>query len=285
MLCSALYSLPLLPNQTHADGGGSVYEYDEEIEVSPEDEAALAAFMAPDADSYRQRTLADLVLERIREKQAEQGVSEIPRCVRLSNCVFGGVGGREQGSVCIAGSGGGVSMGAHRARNAVLVYGRGSSPCGGHCLPAEVADLQQRAAGRAHWAVPAVTLPAAAHAPHIHPLKFQSWIGCPAGILPLCSFLPHLLPSQLTDFCLSACVPACARHGVCREGQEFVPDELDPKVVEVYQGVGKVLSRYTAGKVSPARQLGLASLPALPGLPACAGLPPHAPLAPCTALG
>ncbi|EFN54310.1 hypothetical protein CHLNCDRAFT_135512 [Chlorella variabilis] len=98
-----------------SDGGGSVYEYDEEIEVSPEDEAALAAFMAPDADSYRQRTLADLVLERIREKQAEQGVSEIPR-----------------------------------------------------------------------------------------------------------------------------------------EGQEFVPDELDPKVVEVYQGVGKVLSRYTAGKVPKA---------------------------------
>lgn len=30
----------------------------------------------------------------------------------------------------------------------------------------------------------------------------------------------------------------------------MIPDELDPKVVEVYQGVGKVLSRYTSGKVS-----------------------------------
>lgn len=98
-----------------SDGGGSVYEYDEEIEVSPEDEAALAAFMAPDADSYQQRTLADLVLERIREKQKEQGVTEIPR-----------------------------------------------------------------------------------------------------------------------------------------DGQELIPSELDPKVVEVYQGVGKVLSRYTSGKVPKA---------------------------------
>ena len=65
------------------DGGGSVYEYGEEIEVSAEDEAALAAFLPPDADAYQQRTLADLVLERIREKQAEQGVSEIPRWVGL----------------------------------------------------------------------------------------------------------------------------------------------------------------------------------------------------------
>lgn len=98
-----------------SDGGGSVYEYDEEIEVSAEDEAALAAFMAPGADNYKQKTLADLVLERIREKQAEQGVSELPR-----------------------------------------------------------------------------------------------------------------------------------------EGQDYIPEELDPKVVEVYQGVGKVLSRYTAGKVPKA---------------------------------
>lgn len=71
--------VPRPARRTRADGGGSVYEYDEEIEVSPEDEAALAAFMAPDADSYQQRTLADLVLERIREKQKEQGVTEIPR--------------------------------------------------------------------------------------------------------------------------------------------------------------------------------------------------------------
>lgn len=101
-----------------SDGGyasDDAYEYDEEIEVSPEDEAALAAFMAPGADSYHQKTLADMVLEKIRERQAAAGVSELPR-----------------------------------------------------------------------------------------------------------------------------------------EGSEMIPDELDPKVVEVYQGVGKVLSRYTAGKVPKA---------------------------------
>lgn len=33
------------------------------------------------------------------------------------------------------------------------------------------------------------------------------------------------------------------------EGEEVLPEGLDSKVVEVYQGVGKVMSRYTAGKV------------------------------------
>lgn len=47
--------------------------------------------------------------------------------------------------------------------------------------------------------------------------------------------------------CLRPCLPACLL--ACRDGQELLPSELDPKVVEVYQGVGKVLSRYTSGKV------------------------------------
>lgn len=47
-------------------------------------------------------------------------------------------------------------------------------------------------------------------------------------------------------FC-PACLPLCDR-----EGGDIIPDELDPKVVEVYQGVGKVLSRYKSGKVRPA---------------------------------
>lgn len=34
--------------------------------------------------------------------------------------------------------------------------------------------------------------------------------------------------------------------------EEAIPDGLDPKVVEVYRGVGQVLSRYTAGKVPKA---------------------------------
>lgn len=81
---------PLVPSpryaaarpSTTADGGyasDDAYEFDEEIEVSPEDEAALAAFMAPGADSYHQKTLADMVLEKIRERQAAAGVAELPR--------------------------------------------------------------------------------------------------------------------------------------------------------------------------------------------------------------
>ena len=64
-----------------ADGGGSAYEYEEEIEVSPEDEAALAAFLAPGAADYRQRTLSDLILEKIRQHQEERGLETVPRCV------------------------------------------------------------------------------------------------------------------------------------------------------------------------------------------------------------
>ena len=49
-----------------------------------------------------------------------------------------------------------------------------------------------------------------------------------------------------------ACLPACARSGR-REGEGPVPLGLDPKVVEVYRGVGKLLSRYKAGKVGGGR--------------------------------
>ena len=39
------------------------------MEISPEDEAAMAAFLNPMA---RQRTLADIILEKIQEKQRRQ---------------------------------------------------------------------------------------------------------------------------------------------------------------------------------------------------------------------
>ncbi len=42
---------------------------EEEVEISPEDEAAMAAFLNPMA---RQRTLADIILEKIQEKQRRQ---------------------------------------------------------------------------------------------------------------------------------------------------------------------------------------------------------------------
>lgn len=37
--------------------------------------------MAPNAEDYRQRTLSDLILEKIRERQGEAGLSAIPRYV------------------------------------------------------------------------------------------------------------------------------------------------------------------------------------------------------------
>lgn len=46
-------------------GPGSVWD-EEEYEISPEDEAALAAFMRPGA---KQRTLADVVAEKLAQAQ------------------------------------------------------------------------------------------------------------------------------------------------------------------------------------------------------------------------
>lgn len=65
-----------------SDPGSQWEEYDEDDEleeISPEDEAALAAFMAPNAADYQQKTLTDIILEKIREKQQQAGLSEIPR--------------------------------------------------------------------------------------------------------------------------------------------------------------------------------------------------------------
>ena len=62
-----------------SDGGFDLAGGLEEEEVSPEDEAVLAAFLAPGAADYRQKTLSELVMERIRERQGEQGLVELPR--------------------------------------------------------------------------------------------------------------------------------------------------------------------------------------------------------------
>lgn len=43
-------------------------EWGADIEVAPEDEAAVAAFLNPGAE--RQKTLADIILDKIREKEA-----------------------------------------------------------------------------------------------------------------------------------------------------------------------------------------------------------------------
>lgn len=44
---------------------------EEEVDISPEDEAAMAAFLTPMA---KQRTLADIILEKIEEKKQRQAL-------------------------------------------------------------------------------------------------------------------------------------------------------------------------------------------------------------------
>ena len=46
---------------------------DEEVDISPDEEAAMAAFLNPLA---KQRTLADIILEKIEEKQQRQSMPD-----------------------------------------------------------------------------------------------------------------------------------------------------------------------------------------------------------------
>lgn len=57
------------------DDAGGEEAYDEgwsEEEVSPEDEAALAAFAVPDRARRESRSLSDIILEKIAAKEAAQ---------------------------------------------------------------------------------------------------------------------------------------------------------------------------------------------------------------------
>ncbi|GAB4821947.1 hypothetical protein N2152v2_008993 [Parachlorella kessleri] len=55
-------------------------EYDEELEeLGVEDEAALAAFMAHQGAGAKQRTLSEMILDKIRQAQQDKGLTEIPR--------------------------------------------------------------------------------------------------------------------------------------------------------------------------------------------------------------
>jgi essential nuclear protein 1 len=62
-----------------SDPGDGAWEEEWEEEMNGQDEAALAAFMAPGARDARHKTLSDVILEKIREKQAAAGLSEVPR--------------------------------------------------------------------------------------------------------------------------------------------------------------------------------------------------------------
>ena len=64
-------------------GGAGGYDADEswiEQEVSAEDEAALAAWAAPDQARRPARSLADIILEKIAAKQAGEGAPPLPQC-------------------------------------------------------------------------------------------------------------------------------------------------------------------------------------------------------------
>ncbi len=52
-----------------------------EDEVGAEDEAALAKFMAPETDQQQQRTLSDIIMARIKEKQEGGALPPLPECV------------------------------------------------------------------------------------------------------------------------------------------------------------------------------------------------------------
>ena len=56
-------------------GPGSVWDEDEDIEyehLSPEDEAALAAFMRPSGDAPKARTLGDIIAEKLAQQRQER---------------------------------------------------------------------------------------------------------------------------------------------------------------------------------------------------------------------
>ena len=48
--------------------------------MSAEDEAALAAFLNPGAAGQQQRTLSDIILTKIRERQTTSGLASAAEC-------------------------------------------------------------------------------------------------------------------------------------------------------------------------------------------------------------
>lgn len=54
--------------------GGAAWD-DGEVEISPEDEQAMAAFRPPASDAVPQRTLADIIMEKIRAQQQQSGTT------------------------------------------------------------------------------------------------------------------------------------------------------------------------------------------------------------------
>ena len=61
-------------SEEELSGDDGEWDEDWEDEINAEDEAALAAFMTPGADGHKQKTFSDVISEKIREKQALEGI-------------------------------------------------------------------------------------------------------------------------------------------------------------------------------------------------------------------
>jgi essential nuclear protein 1 len=71
-----------------SDPGSAGWEEEYEAELNGQDEAALEAFMNPTAKGQKQKTLTDVIMEKIREKQAAAGLSAVPRYVFVDFVFF-----------------------------------------------------------------------------------------------------------------------------------------------------------------------------------------------------
>ncbi len=74
-----------------------------------------------------------------------------------------------------------------------------------------------------------------------------------AGPCPALAHRAQALSSLLAEIpalCLSSVISFLPRDD---DGPGPVPEGLEPRVIEVYRGVGKLLSRYSAGKVPKVR--------------------------------
>lgn len=71
-----------------SDPGSAGWEEEWEADLDGQDEAVLAAFMNPVAKNQSQKTLSDVILEKIREKQAAAGLPAAPRWVLIAILLF-----------------------------------------------------------------------------------------------------------------------------------------------------------------------------------------------------
>jgi len=78
-LAAAMQSFPRAENASDSDDEqfsdvDEGLEKEWEAEITAEDDAALAAFLAPGAENAKQKTLSDIIMEKIREKQSAAGL-------------------------------------------------------------------------------------------------------------------------------------------------------------------------------------------------------------------